>query len=97
MAFGFNQYGKPTPNSMNILFDSLSAGLGIFASFFTHAAFVSHALSDIITSVISGLLIPLCPVVKRMFSVKLETDQKTVPISEVQVMNEKENPVKTGL
>ncbi len=90
MNFGFGFYGKPTPNKINILFDVLSAALGIFASFFTSAAFISHKFSDIAVSIITGLLIPLCPVVKRLFSVDTEPGQKTVPIGDVKVMEEKQ-------
>lgn len=88
MPFGTRQFSKPTPNKINIIFDGAAAILAIIGGFFMAASFISHTFSDIAVSIINLLLLPLCPVVKRMFGADLETGQKTVPIEDVKVMEE---------
>lgn len=67
MKFGLNQFGKATPDFINNLFDAISAGLGIVAGFFAAASFISHSISDVVVTIINLLLIPLVPIVKRLF------------------------------
>ena len=67
MAFGLKQINNPTPRSKSILFDVIVASLSVINAWMTTAAYISHEVSDIIGSIITGLLIPMLLVFKRFF------------------------------
>lgn len=88
MAFGIRETNKPTPQRIALLFDLLAAACGIVSGFVTTAAFISHTVSDVISSLLTALIIPLLLLFKRFFSVDVDDSKKTVPISDVKVMEE---------
>lgn len=83
---GYDQRKKPTPGKVNDFFDFLAAVFGIMASFATTAAFISHTVSDIVSSVLTGLFIPILLAAKRFIGSDVEV--KEVPVGDVQVIEE---------
>lgn len=86
MKFGLNQYGKPTPQRMELLFDLLTTLTSILAGFFTAASFISHNVSDIVTSILTLLIVPSLQALKRFFGADI-TDKK-VSIQDVKVIDD---------
>jgi hypothetical protein len=90
MPFGLRQTNKPTPQRIALLFDLLAAACGIISGFVTTAAFISHGVSDVVSSLLTALVIPLLLLFKRFFSVDVDISKTTVPIADVKVMEETE-------
>ena len=86
--FGFKQFSRPTPHKMSIAIDFLVGFLSILNAWMTTASFISHHISDIVGSAVTGLLIPLLLLFKRMFGT--DTDMSKVPIEEVSEIKEPE-------
>lgn len=87
MKFGLGQTGNPTPQRIAILFDVLASICGIVAGFVTTSAFISHNVSDIISSVLTALIIPILMVLKRFFGADID-NTKSVPIADVKVIDD---------
>jgi len=87
VKFGTKQLNNPTPHNVSMLFDFMAGALGIIGGFVTTAAFISHDVSDVISSVISALLIPLLLLAKRFFGVT--TPPEDVPVDQVSEMETK--------
>lgn len=87
--FGLAQMKHPTPNRMAILFDLLASACGIISGFITSAAFISHSVSDVISSILTALIIPLLLLFKRFFGVEIEKTVTEIPIENVAVMEDK--------
>lgn len=87
MKFGLGQTGNPTPQKIAILFDVLASICGIVAGFVTTSAFISHNISDIISSILTALVIPILMVLKRFFGV--DVSGQSVPVADVKVIDEK--------
>lgn len=81
IKFGINQMGNPTPHNLSVWFDVAAGFLGIVNGWLLTAAYVSHNVSDILGSIISGLLIPSLLFFKRFFG--SEVTQKRVDIEDV--------------
>lgn len=81
MAFGFKHIDKPSPHSKALLWDCIAAIAGIVAGFMVTAAFVPKEVSDVVSPILTSLFIPICMVIKRMYSV--DVPQKQVPIEQV--------------
>lgn len=88
--FGIRQTSNPTPQRIALLFDLLASACGIISGFVTTAAFVSHTVSDIISSILTALVIPLLLLFKRFFGVQVD-EGTTVPIEDVKVIEEKKD------
>ncbi len=86
MKFGFDQTTKPTPQKINLLFDLIVGISGVVAGFVTTAAFISHGVSDVISSLLTALIIPVLLLFKRFFGA--EVDARRVPIGDVKVIEE---------
>ena len=86
MKIGIDQFRRPTPNRINILFDFFVGFCGIVAGFCTGSTFISHKLGDIISSILSTLLIPILLLAKRCFG--SEVTAHKVPIEYVAVIHE---------
>lgn len=84
IKFGSRQLKNPTPHNVSMLFDFMAGALGIIGGFVTTAAFISHNVSDVVSSVISALLIPLLLLGKRFFGVT--TAPEAVPSEQVTEM-----------
>ncbi len=87
IKFGSHQLKNPTPHNVSMLFDFLAGALGIIGGFITTAAFISHSVSDVLSSVISALLIPLLLLGKRFFGVTSAPEE--IPSSQVTEMDTK--------
>ncbi len=88
MKVGLNQFNKPTPQRITILFDFLVGACSIISGSITAASFISHKVSDLITWAISTLLIPILLLAKRCFG--SETTQTKIPIEDVAVIKDHE-------
>lgn len=75
MAFGPKQLNNPTPRSKSILMDFYVGLAGVLSGYITNAPWIPHSWSDPISSLLSGLCIPILLLVKRMFG---EEIKKTV-------------------
>jgi len=84
--FGFNQYNKPTPHKVSVIIDFIVGFLSILTAWMTTAAFISHKVSDIVGSAVTGLIIPLLLLAKRMFG--SDTNVTTVPVADVSEIKE---------
>lgn len=85
MPFGIKQLSNPTPHKVGLLCDFLAAIFGIIAAYLTSASFVSHSVSDVLSSILTGLMIPIILVVKRFFGVEIDTKRiDTDQVTEVE-------------
>jgi hypothetical protein len=93
MKFGPNQVNHPTPHGLSIWFDAMAGFLGIVNAWLLTAAYISHNVSDVVGSILSGLLIPSLLFFKRFFG--SETSQTNIPVSKVSEIQEesKQNDV----
>lgn len=81
--FGFKQFNRPTPHRLSIAIDFFVGFLSILNAWMTTASFVSHHISDMVGSIVTGLLIPLCLLGKRMFGTDTEASIPATEVSEV--------------
>jgi len=88
--FGIRQMNHPTPQRIAILFDLLASACGIIAAWVTTAAFISHNLSDILSSVLTGLGVPLLLLFKRFYGMDLPSG--AVNKEDIKVMEEQDIP-----
>ncbi len=88
IKFGSRQLKNPTPHNVSMLLDFIAGVLGIISGYVTTAAFISRDVSDVISSVISALLIPLILLAKRFFGVTEAPDE--VSVDKVSEMETKE-------
>lgn len=84
--FNFQQFNKPTPHKISVLIDFLVGFISILNAWMTTASFISHHISDIVGSIVTGLLIPLALLAKRMFGT--DVDVSKVAIEEVSEIKE---------
>lgn len=87
MAFGPKNRNKPTPQWASDLMDLVIKVLGIISGFLVAASFIPQQLSDILSPVITILLIPIAFEFKKWFSSR--ATGKKVDISEVDVIKDK--------
>lgn len=88
IKFGSKQLKNPTPHNVSMLFDFLAGACGIIAGFVTTAAFIGHTVSDVISSVLTALVIPLLLLAKRFFGVPQQDEQIPVEnVNEVETKN----------
>ena len=85
IKFGTEQLGNPTPHRVSMLFDFLAGACGIIAGFLATAAFIPNSVSNVLSSVITALIIPLLLLAKRFFGV--EKEDKNVHIDNVVEMD----------
>jgi tetrahydromethanopterin S-methyltransferase subunit E len=86
MKFGFDQTTKPTPQKINLLFDLIVGVCGVLAGFATSATFIAHSVADVISSMMTALIIPILLLCKRFFGA--EVDTMNVPVGDVKVIEE---------
>ena len=86
MKFGFNQTNKPTPQKINLMFDLIVGVCGVIAGFATSASFVTHDVADVVSSLLTALVIPILLLFKRFFGA--EVDGTKIPIGDVKVVEE---------
>ncbi|HYD90361.1 MAG TPA: hypothetical protein VEA37_02615 [Flavobacterium sp.] len=67
--FGPKQINNPTPNWISNFIDFIVGVLGVVSAFLTTAAFIPQNVSDITSSIISGLATPILLYIKRYFGV----------------------------
>lgn len=88
-TFGIKQVNHPTPQRIALLFDLLASAAGIISGFVTSAAFISHNVSDILSSILTALIIPLLLLFKRFFGADIPAKETEVPLSQVTEIKEK--------
>lgn len=81
MGFGRRHMNNPTPHSIANLFDMLAGFLSIVNAWMITAPYISHSISDIAGSIISGLTIPSLLYFKRWFGKAI--DSTTVSVDNV--------------
>lgn len=92
VKFGSKQLRNPTPHKIGILMDFLSGVLSVVSAFFTTASFIDHDVSDIVTGIVSGLLIPILLLAKRFFGVPQTEDEVPVEdVTEVETKSKEDN------
>lgn len=79
VKFGRKQLGNPVPQSVGLIADFIAGFCGIVAGFMTTAAFVPHSVSDIVSPILTALLIPTALYVKRFFGTSLPPDEPIDP------------------
>lgn len=87
MGFGPKNRNKPTPQWASDLMDMIIKILGIISGFLVAAGFIPQGLSDILSPVITILLIPIAFELKKWFSSRVTTQK--IDISEVDVLKDK--------
>ncbi len=87
MKFGLGQTRKPTPARMNLLFDLLVGVCGVITGFISSASFISYELSDILTPIITALIIPLLLLFKRFFGAEI-SGTEVVSVQDATVLDE---------
>lgn len=85
MSFGTDQLKKPTPTNVVLIVRIYTAIACAIIAWIPTVAFISHSAQDVIIPII-GLTVTLSNIVLPFFGVS--TNQTTVPISEVAVMEE---------
>ncbi len=89
VKFGSQQLRNPTPHHISMLFDFLAGACGIISGFVTTAAFISHNVSDVVSSILTALVIPMLLLSKRFFGV--ETPAGPIPKEDVIEMDTKKD------
>jgi hypothetical protein len=87
IKFGANQVNNPTPQRASIWLDAGAGFAGIVAAWLMTASYIPYAVSDIIGSVLTGLVIPSLLFFKRFFGD--DTKQKNVSIDDVTEIKDK--------
>lgn len=86
MPFGPKQRGKPTPQWASDLMDLIIRILGIISGFIVVVDFIPSKVSNILSPVLTALLIPLAFELKKWFS--SQTTKKKVDIKDVTVLKD---------
>lgn len=81
VKFGRRQLGNPTPQGTSVMMDFYAGLCGIVAAFITTAKFIPHDWSDPISTILTGLCIPVLLYMKRFFGVQIQ--QTSIDIDKV--------------
>lgn len=79
--FGFGQIGKPTPQKWALVCEFLAGICGIIGGWMVTAAFIPNSVSNILSSILTGLGVPIFLLLKRMIG--SETESKRVDVEKV--------------
>lgn len=86
--FGFGQVGKPTPRKWALFCEFGAGASSIIATWLVTAAYIPHTVSDVLSSILSGLFVPGFLLGKRLIG--SDTEQTRVPIEEVSEIKEEQ-------
>lgn len=87
IKFGPRQKANPTPSSIADICDLLAGFFGIVSGFLIVASFIPKSVSDIISPIITALLIPCCLYFKGWFGKRVSA--RSVPIGDVKEIQDK--------
>lgn len=84
--FGLNQRNNPTPKKVEARLEFAVKALGVVAGYLVIADWVPAQVSNILSPIISSLLMPLLLEAKKLWGV--EIDKRYVPTDQVEVIDE---------